>query len=147
MNKAVSYQHRGLRATANKSGIPATNSRQRQSAEERAALLEHWEAETIAQLLHERRTDLPRLQCFALQALDQETERFPTEKNIARTVISTQIPERERWIDAALLLLQFGDYKSRALFLLADHDRRKQIIAQIQSVGGVTDPYGKWVAL
>ena len=112
-----------------------------------AELLEIWHAEMIAELLHERRVSLPLLERHAIEVLERRRERFISEKRIARNVLAVDIPERELWIDAALLILQSAVDIIKARFVLADHDGRLVMVKNVQNAGGLTDEHGRWRAL
>jgi len=118
-----------------------------ETAEARATLLEEWCRDLTNQFLHERRVDLPRLERHATEALQRPTERFIGERQIARDVLDVDIPRKEKLIDAALLILQFANYRQRALFILGNWDRRASMIASVQSAGAVRSDTGRPVSL
>ena len=101
----------------------------------------------VAAFLHERRVALPRLERYAVEALARPEERFESEKRIARVVLDRDIPERERELDATLLLLQTAPYKLRAEYLLADFLRREAMVKSILIAGGLDDDHGNWRSL
>lgn len=109
-----------------------------------AAFLEALHQNTVAELLHERRVTLPRLERHVNEALARFDERFVGEKNIARTVRDQDIPERERWIDAAMLLLNYGPDVDQARWLLADYKQKSGLLAGIIANGGLLDERSRW---
>ena len=113
---------------------------------ERAYLLERWCEELLQGYLHERRVDIPRLERHAVEALERSQPRFAGERNIARAVLDIDIPRKERWVDAALLILQNADYRERALFILRPEERNSRV-AKVQCDFGLTSDTGKWVSL
>jgi hypothetical protein len=110
----------------------------------RAALLEQWCEELVQGYLHERRVELPRLERHAIEALDRSQERFPGEHRIARSVLDVDIPRKEKFLDAALLILQNADYKERALFILRPEERQLRA-GRVLNAGGLVSDSGKWV--
>jgi hypothetical protein len=117
------------------------------TAQTRARLLEEWCQEFILELLLERRVVIPRSERHANEALLRPTERFQDEKLTARRFLDIDIPRKELRIDIALLVLQFANYRQRALFILGDHARRNSIIEGVRGAGGVMSEVGKWTNL
>jgi hypothetical protein len=112
--------------------------------DEAARILENSHSELIDELLHERRVDLPRLERHAVEALERPKERFKSERRIARTVLDLDIPAREKWIDAALLILMQGPDSAKAKFTVAPYSRQSEMVAEVLSAGGLDDERGKW---
>jgi len=113
----------------------------------RAEYLEKVQEQMAAELRHELQFEIPRLQRYALQAIDRPQERFPSEKSIASTVLVTDIPLREERATAALLILEAAPYKQRALYILGSLQARERMIAAVIGAGGLTDVFGKWAEL
>ncbi len=115
--------------------------------EELATQLEHMHAELVAELRHELLTRLPRLQYFALQAVERPTERFAGEKNIARTILERDIPRQEVEIEAMLHFLEHAPGELLGPFLVADYSHQRELVLSVIREGGVIDRHRKWRAL
>src|SRR5690349_15484973 len=69
--------------------------------------------------------DLAKTEGFAAAALERP-ERFSGEHSVARTYLEIDVPRRRRWLDAGLLILEFGSAKLRAKFVLSDDATRER---------------------
>ena len=102
-------------------------------------------ADLVAELLHERRVVLPRLERYAVDALARERERFASEKRVARTVLDHDIPRQEREIDACLVILEYAPGRVAAKFIVTDYGKRREMIEQVLRDGGLVNEWGNWV--
>src|SRR5262249_31927608 len=80
--------------------------------------------------------DLSRIAQYAADALGR-LECFASEHNLAREVLQNDVPTRRRWLQAALHILDFGEAKLRADFLLGNEVDRQRLVRWVIARGGI----------
>ncbi len=109
-----------------------------QSQLERAARqIELWR-ESLALAYRRELWDTAKTANFARDAL-QRAERFTSEHDVARAYLSIDVPRRRKWLNAALHILDFGDAKLRADFIVADEVTRERLVSWVVGRGGIYD--------
>jgi hypothetical protein len=98
----------------------------------------------VAQLLdsraHEVRQelwDLNRIQNLAQDILDWPFEFFPGHHNIARQVLTIDLPRKRQRLNADLHILEFGTDRMRRDFVLGDDEARERMIMSVIRRGGI----------
>jgi hypothetical protein len=94
-----------------------------------AEIIERKESQMVRFIKLELSVWIPRLEQSAKAALRRTKERFPSEKNIAMTVLKEDIPYRRRWAETLQdLIADHSALQTRLEFVFGDQARRDAII-------------------
>jgi hypothetical protein len=106
---------------------------------ERAARqIEFWR-ESLALAYRRELCSLAKTASRACETLEREIESFAGERSIARKVIEQDVPPSQRWLNAALHILDFGSAAMRADFIVGDDATRERLVQWVITNGGIYD--------